>query len=85
MHNEAHFHRRNLPHIYIPNSTYFITSRLKGSISEKQIEELRAWKRYQKQAKNKSETEQDLERKALLIEIAEMKSPDNVTRKANKK
>ena len=55
MHNEAHFHRRNLPHIYIPNSTYFITSRLKGSISEKQIKELRAWKRNQKQAKNKED------------------------------
>ena len=26
------FHRRNLPHYYLPNSTYFITFRIKDSI-----------------------------------------------------
>ena len=30
--NAIHFHRRNLPHIYKPFSTYFITFRLKGSL-----------------------------------------------------
>ncbi len=30
--NSTSFHRRNLPHYYRPNSTYFITFRIKGSI-----------------------------------------------------
>jgi len=34
------FHRRNLPHLYIPCSTYFITFRIKNSISLKSIVKL---------------------------------------------
>ncbi len=39
--NEIHFHRRNLPHLYRANSTYFITYRLYGSIPKGKINELR--------------------------------------------
>ena len=40
--NQIHFHRRNLPHIYIPERTYFITFRLKGSLPKYVIESLRS-------------------------------------------
>ncbi|MEE9431402.1 MAG: transposase [Melioribacteraceae bacterium] len=40
--NEIHFHRRNLPHFYRVNSTYFITYRLKGTIPIKVLEELKS-------------------------------------------
>ena len=36
-----HFHRRNLPHFYSPNSTYFITYRLKESIPLSKITDSR--------------------------------------------
>ena len=39
--NQTHFHKRNLPHIYRPNSTYFITYRLKGTIPLKILERLK--------------------------------------------
>lgn len=39
--NQIHFHRRNLPHIYIPERTYFITFRLKGSLPQNIINQLR--------------------------------------------
>ena len=35
--NIISFHRRNLPHYYKPNSTYFITFRVKGSIPLKHL------------------------------------------------
>jgi putative transposase len=41
MNKEAHFHRRNLPHIYLSEASYFITYRLKGSLPVNKIEELR--------------------------------------------
>ena len=37
---QTHFHRRNLPHFYRPNSTYFITYRLKGTIPRKVLQVL---------------------------------------------
>ena len=40
--NEIHFHRRNLPHFYRINSTYFITYRLIGTIPINVLEELKA-------------------------------------------
>lgn len=40
--NQIYFHRRNLPHIYIPERTYFITFRLKGSLPQNIINELRS-------------------------------------------
>lgn len=40
--NQTHFHRRNLPHIYIPERTYFITFRLKGSLPQNIINQLRS-------------------------------------------
>ncbi|OGU34170.1 MAG: hypothetical protein A2068_02660 [Ignavibacteria bacterium GWB2_35_6b] len=40
--NQIHFHRRNLPHIYIPERTYFITFRLKGSLPQNIINKLRS-------------------------------------------
>lgn len=39
--NIISFHRRNLPHYYRPNSTYFITFRVKGSIPQKQLQILK--------------------------------------------
>lgn len=35
--NSLSFHRRNLPHYYLPNSTYFITFRVKDSIPLKNL------------------------------------------------
>ena len=55
MQKEAHFHRRNLPHIYIKNSTYFITFRLKGSIPQIELKKLQTWKENLKQAESRSE------------------------------
>ncbi len=61
MQKEAYFSRRNLPHIYIPNSTYFITFRLKGSIPQIQLKNLITWKENLKQTKNRGEKyQQDL-------------------------
>ena len=39
--DQTHFHRRNLPHFYRANSTYFITYRLKGTIPLKVLKELK--------------------------------------------
>ncbi len=39
--NQTHFHKRNLPHFYRPNSMYFITFRLKGTIPVKILKELK--------------------------------------------
>ncbi|NOX16682.1 MAG: hypothetical protein GXO87_00155 [Chlorobi bacterium] len=39
--NAIHFHRRNLPHIYKPFSSYFITFRLKGSLPLQKLYELK--------------------------------------------
>ncbi|MBI9072170.1 MAG: transposase [Melioribacteraceae bacterium] len=55
MGSEVHFHRRNLPHIYKPNSTYFVTFRIKGSIPLHKLKELWDWKENIIQAKNKEE------------------------------
>ena len=61
MQKEVYFSRRNLPHIYIPNSTYFITFRLKGSIPQTQLKKLIAWKKSLKQANSNAEKyKQDL-------------------------
>jgi len=61
MQRGAHFHRRNLPHIYIQNSTYFITFRLKGSIPQIKLKELISWKENLTQAKTRNEKyQQDL-------------------------
>ncbi len=40
MPEQIHFHRRNLPHLYFNEGTYFITYRLFGSISKAQLEKL---------------------------------------------
>ena len=53
--NEIHFHRRNLPHFYRANSTYFITYRLKGTIPFKILEELRRKYSQEKIPVNKEE------------------------------
>ena len=55
MQKGAHFHRRNLPHIYMQNTTYFITFRLKGSIPKIKIKELVDWKDNLTQAKTRNE------------------------------
>ena len=39
--NSLSFHRRNLPHYYLPNSTYFITFRVKDSIPLKKLLQLK--------------------------------------------
>lgn len=38
---EAHFHKRNLPHVYSDESIYFITTRLKDSLPLSKILELK--------------------------------------------
>ncbi len=53
--NETHFHRRNLPHLYRANSTYFITYRLYGSIPKSKIAELRYKHYFYKPATSKTE------------------------------
>lgn len=53
--NQIHFHRRNLPHIYRPHSTYFITFRLYGSIPQIKINELRNRKEFNTDFKTKEE------------------------------
>lgn len=40
MSDEEHFHRRHLPHLYLPNAVYFITFRLAGSLPSEAIESL---------------------------------------------
>ncbi len=52
---DIHFHRRNLPHIYIPERSYFITFRLKGSLPVNKIYELRNILKLKYKALNKSE------------------------------
>jgi REP element-mobilizing transposase RayT len=52
---ETHFYRRNLPHIYIPERTYFITFRLKDSLPYKKIYELRSSADFKSVPKNKTE------------------------------
>ena len=41
MHDEEHFHRRHLPHLYLPNAVYFTTFRLSGSLPRLAVEQLR--------------------------------------------
>lgn len=53
--NHIHFHRRNLPHFYRPNSTYFITFRLKDSIPIKVLKELREGKEFNRDFKSKAD------------------------------
>jgi REP element-mobilizing transposase RayT len=53
--NDTHFHIRNLPHFYRPNSTYFITYRLKGSIPIKVLKELKEMEEFKKDYKSKAE------------------------------
>ena len=36
-----HFYRRHLPHIYVPEGTYFITFRLKGTLPQTILNDLR--------------------------------------------
>ncbi len=45
------FHRRHLPHLYLPNAVYFITFRLAGSLPYHAIEELQEKSRLQKKHK----------------------------------
>ena len=53
--NDIHFHRRNLPHFYKPNATYFITYRLYGTISKEKIAHLR----YELYGKNSAITKEE--------------------------
>lgn len=53
--NQTHFHRRNLPHFYRHNSTYFITFRLKGSIPIRVLSELRERKEFNREYKTKED------------------------------
>lgn len=53
--NNTHFHKRNLPHFYRQNSTYFITYRLKNSIPINILKELRERKEFNKAFKSKAE------------------------------
>jgi len=48
MTDEERFHRRHLPHVYLPNAVYFITFRLAGSLPQSVIGALREKVRLQK-------------------------------------
>ena len=52
---DAHFHRRNLPHIYIPERTYFVTFRLKDSLPLQKILELKSSVEFNSAPQSKSE------------------------------
>ena len=52
---DAHFHRRNLPHIYIPERTYFVTFRLKDSLPLQKILELKSSAEFNSAPQSKSE------------------------------
>ncbi|MDZ7765547.1 MAG: transposase [Melioribacteraceae bacterium] len=52
---EAHFHKRNLPHIYLDESIYFITTRLKDSLPVTKIQELKNRPRLKSVPKSKSD------------------------------
>lgn len=52
---DAHFHRRNLPHVYIPERTYFITFRLKDSFPLQKILELKSSAEFNSAPQNKTE------------------------------
>ena len=52
---EAHFHKRNLPHIYLDESIYFITTRLKDSLPVSKILELKNRPRLKSVPKSKSD------------------------------
>ncbi|MCP5063766.1 MAG: hypothetical protein GY936_15065 [Ignavibacteriae bacterium] len=60
--NNISFHKRNLPHLYIPTSTHFITFRLRDSIRLTDI--IKLHKRYDdlrsKQEVSKSSLNDDL-------------------------
>jgi putative transposase len=51
MSDDLHFHRRHLPHIYLPNAVYFITFRLEGSLPSHALEEIKERARLQKKAR----------------------------------
>ncbi len=51
MSDEEHFHRRHLPHVYLPNAVYFITFRLAGSLPKHALEDLTEKARLQKKAR----------------------------------
>jgi REP element-mobilizing transposase RayT len=51
MTDEEHFHRRHLPHIYLPNAVYFVTFRLAGSLPVHALEDLKEKARLQKKAR----------------------------------
>ncbi len=55
MFNEVHYHRRNLPHIYVPNATYFITYRLKDSLPLEKIIELKRFVKRNIKIKNRDD------------------------------
>ena len=55
MNKHFHFHRRNLPHIYAPELTYFITFRLKDSLSYSKLRELKNRREFTIQPKSKEE------------------------------
>jgi hypothetical protein len=52
---EAHFHKRNLPHIYLDESIYFITTRLKDSLPLSKLLELKTRPSLKSVPKSKSD------------------------------
>jgi len=46
--NDKHFHRRNLPHLYLSDGIYFITYRLADSLPSDKVTEVKAVKRDKK-------------------------------------
>lgn len=52
---DAHFHKRNLPHIYVPERAYFITFRLKDSLPFPKILELKSSAEFNSAPQSKTE------------------------------
>ena len=76
MSTEPPFHRRHLPHFYPPNSVYFVTPRLTGSLPRFRIDEIQEERHFvrtqnqkiSKAAADASRYEQDLLRLDKILE-----------------
>lgn len=81
MSDEPIFHRRHLPHYYLPNSVYFVTPRLAGSLPRFRIDEIQEQRellrtqklRISKRAPEAGGFEGDLRRLDRVLESADPK------------
>jgi REP element-mobilizing transposase RayT len=82
MSDEPVFHRRHLPHYYPPNSVYFVTPRLAGSLPKFRIDEIQEQRellriqrqKMLKEALDAARYEQDLLRLDKILQRVDQKS-----------